>query len=186
MTVRGGTSGGNRVAFLYDEDVAGDDLRCWNLLLLSVADDPGARGRHLVERCGGRLGAGFLDVAHHRVQHHDGKDGDGLVGQRRLVLHVPKDNRDGSRRQQQHDEKVRNCARNLFQAAQEALRRAGWGRGAPAWRGPRWWRGRYEDRCQAIRAPGWPAAARAGRRRSEHPRSFSVLYRQGTGVVSDE
>ena len=48
---------------------------------------------HRAQRGDGRLGARLLDVAHRRVQQHDGEDGERLVGQRRVALVAPRGRR---------------------------------------------------------------------------------------------
>ena len=53
-----------------------------------------------------RLGPRLLDVAHHRVEQHDGEDGDRLVGQRRVALVEPEAGRDRRGDEQQDDEHV--------------------------------------------------------------------------------
>ena len=73
---------------------------------LAVADDGGVGRRHRAQRGDGRLGARLLDVAHRRVEQHDGEDRDRFVGQRRVALERPQAGRDRGRDEQQDDEHV--------------------------------------------------------------------------------
>ena len=73
--------GRNRVAFLDEDDVAGNDLGGGNAPPLAVANDRGIGRRHRAQRRHGRLRSRLLDVAHGRVEQDDREDRDRFVGQ---------------------------------------------------------------------------------------------------------
>ena len=81
--------GRNGVAFFDENDVAGHELGRRDALSGAVSDDIGVRRRHLAQRRHCLLRAGLLDVAHERVEKHDGEDRDGFVGQGGVALIEP-------------------------------------------------------------------------------------------------
>ena len=105
--------GGDGVAFFDEDDVAGHELGRRDALPLAVADDVRVRRRHLAQRRHRLLRARLLDVAHDRVEQHDGEDRDRLVGQRRVALVEPQSRRDRRRDEQQDDEHVLELGEEL-------------------------------------------------------------------------
>ena len=106
--------GGDRVAFLDQDDVAGHHLRGRHRSLLATAYDTRLRSRHLTQRGDRRFGSRLLDVTHHRVEQHNRADGNRFVWQRRLALVQPQTGRDGGGGQQQNDEDVLKLLEKLF------------------------------------------------------------------------
>ena len=98
--------GGNRVALLDDDNIAGHELRRRDALPPEVADHLGLRGRHLAECRYRLLGPRLLKIAHHRVEQYDREDRDRLIGQRRVVLEEPHAGGYQSRNNQQDHEHV--------------------------------------------------------------------------------
>ena len=105
--------GGNGVAFFDEDDVAGYEFCRRNALSAAVANDIGVRRRHLAQRRHGLLRAGLLEVAHERVEQHDGEDRDGLVGQGGVALVQPQPSGNQCRDDQQDDEHVRELGEKL-------------------------------------------------------------------------
>ena len=105
--------GRNGVALFDEDDVAGDELRRRNAPPLAVADHVGVRGRHLAQRRHRLLGARLLNVAHDRVEQHDGEDRDRLVGQRRFALIQPQRCGDRSGDEQQDHEHIGELGEEL-------------------------------------------------------------------------
>ena len=81
--------GRDGVAFVDQDDVAGDDLGGGEAAPLTVANDRRVGGRHRSQRrhCG--LGSGFLDVAQGGVEQDHRQDGDGFIRKRRVALVRP-------------------------------------------------------------------------------------------------
>ena len=79
----------NGVAFLYEDDIAGHELSCGQGLVLAAAHYAGLCRRHLPQGRHRFLCLRFLDIAHEGVKKHDGKNGDGLIGQGRVALIQP-------------------------------------------------------------------------------------------------
>jgi hypothetical protein len=98
--------GGNRVAFFYEQDVAGNELGRGDALALSIAHDRRLVRRHCAQRGDGRSGARFLNEAHRGVEHDDGENGDRLVRQPFAVLVPPCRQGDRGRDEQEQDEHV--------------------------------------------------------------------------------
>ena len=92
--------GGDRVAFLDHDDVAGHDIGRRDVLPFAVTDGVGMGGGHLAEGGDRRGGARFLDIAENGVEKNDGKDRQGLVRQRGLALVDPEAGRDRRRDQE--------------------------------------------------------------------------------------
>ena len=110
-------SAGNGVALLDEDDVAGHELGRRDALSLAVADDVGVRRRHLAQRRHRLLRARLLDVAHERVEQHDGEDRDRLVGQRGVALVEPQPGGDRAPRRAAGSTRTSvNWARNFRQA----------------------------------------------------------------------
>jgi hypothetical protein len=80
---------GNRVALFDQNDVAGNDLRSAHLFSFAVPDDGGVRRGHCAKRGHGRFGSRLLGVAHRRVEQHDRKNRDCLVGEGCVALEYP-------------------------------------------------------------------------------------------------
>ena len=115
--------GGNGVAFFDEDDVAGHDLGRRDALPLAVADDVGMCRRHLAQRRHRLLRARLLNVAHDRVEQHDGEDRDRFVGQRRFALVQPQPRRDHRGDEQQDDEHVLELREELPPGRHGLLRR---------------------------------------------------------------
>ena len=91
--------GGDAVACVEHEQVAGHHVPRRQLDLLAVTDDGGARGRHLPQRIDGALGAELLHEAEQHGEQHDHRDRDGFDD-------VPEQRRQCSRHQQDDDQHV--------------------------------------------------------------------------------
>ena len=76
----------NGVALLDEDDVARHELRGRDALTRAVPDHGRVRRRHLAQSRDRLLGAGLLNIAHHRVQQHDGEDRHRFVGQGGIAL----------------------------------------------------------------------------------------------------
>ena len=98
--------GRNGVAFLDEDDVARDDLRRGDASPLAASDHGGISRRHRAKCRDGSLGTRLLHIAHGRVQEHDGKDGDGFVGEGRVALHDPERRGDRCGDEKQDDEHI--------------------------------------------------------------------------------
>ena len=105
--------GGDRVALLDQQDVAGHHLGGRDALPRAAAHHAGVRRRHAPQRGHGLLGARLLHVAHERVEQHDRQDGDRLVGQRGVALEQPQRGRDRGRDQQQDHQRIGELGEEL-------------------------------------------------------------------------
>ena len=97
-------------------------LRRGDALPLAVADDLGVRRRHPAQRRDRLFRPRLLDVAHQRVEQHDGEDRQGLVGQRAVALGQPQARGYHGRDQQQDDEDVSELVEELAPSGNGRLR----------------------------------------------------------------
>ncbi len=103
-----------RIAFLDDEDVAGDHVRGRDGREHAIPNDMRMCRRHLLERSDSGLSALFLQVAHDSVQQYDGTDGNRFVGQGGVSFEQPEDGGNGRGDQQQDHQQVRELREELL------------------------------------------------------------------------
>ena len=115
--------GRNGVAFFDEDDVAGHELARRDALPLAVPNDVGVRRRHLAQRRHRLFRARLLDVAHERVEQHDGEDRDRFVGQRGVALIQPQPAEIERGDEQQDDEDILELGEKLPPCGYRAFRR---------------------------------------------------------------
>ena len=115
--------GGNGVALFDEYDVAGHELARRDALPGAVPYDVGVRRRHLAQRRHRLLGAGLLEVAHERVEEHDGEDRHGFIGHRGVALVKPQSCGDQRGNDQQDDEDIRELSQKLSPCGYRCFRR---------------------------------------------------------------
>ena len=139
--------GRDLVSGFHQDDVAGHDLMGGDALAFPVADHGRFRSRQRHQRAHRTLRPRFLKESQQRVEDHDGRDDDRLIGQGGFarVLQQPFDHRDHDGEQQNDRPGNSRTARGTASTTEFPGRwRAHWGRIAPAGVVPR--------RCRVPRA----------------------------------
>ncbi len=114
--------GGDGVAFLQQDEIAGHHVGRGDGPALAVPDHVGVGGRHPAQGGHGFLGARLLHVAQQRVEHDHRQDRDRLVGQRGIALYQPQAGGDRGGDEQQDDQRVLELGEDLAPDRDRSLR----------------------------------------------------------------